>query len=103
GRRIKRAIQIKISSIRYLEPEEIEELKKIRILKDYIEKREQEIADYNNQNEIDESVLVNGRRMTNVGLFRAYANAYARQNPDIHQEMTLLVRQLDPTEHGLPL
>lgn len=103
GRRIKRAIHIKISSIRYMNPEEIEELKKIRILRDYIEKREQDILDYNSKNKIDESMLVNGRRMTNAGLFRAYANAYARQNPDIHQGMTLMVRQLDPTEHGLPL
>ena len=103
GRRIKRAIQIKISSIRYLNQEEIESLKKIKILRDYIEKREQEIDKYNAKNQVDHSMPVNGRRMTNVGLFRAYANAYARQNPDIHQEMTLLVRQLEPNEHGLPL
>lgn len=103
GRRIKRAIHIKIASIRYLGVEEIEELKKIKILRDYIEKREGEIGEYNSKNQVDESMLVNGRRMTNVGLFRAYVNAYARQNPDIHQEMTLLVRQLAPTENGLPL
>src|SRR5690606_29879747 len=76
GRRIKRAIQIKISSIRYLNQEEIESLKKIKILRDYIEKREQEIDEYNAKNQVDHSMPVNGRRMTNVGLFRAYANAY---------------------------
>ncbi|ERJ57426.1 mechanosensitive ion channel family protein [Sphingobacterium paucimobilis] len=103
GRRIKRAINIKISSIRYVTLEEVQELKKIALLKPYIEKREEEIAAFNKKEGIDETVLVNGRRMTNIGLFRAYAMAYARKNPGIHQELTLLVRQLAPTEHGLPL
>src|SRR5690606_12160362 len=103
GRRIKRAIHIKISTIRYLERTEIENLKKIALLSPYIAKREEEIKKYNNENKVDEEVLVNGRRMTNVGLFRAYIKAYALHNPNIHQELTLLVRQLAPTEHGLPL
>ncbi|MFD2555201.1 mechanosensitive ion channel family protein [Sphingobacterium tabacisoli] len=103
GRRIKRPINIKISSIRYVTLDEIQELKKIALLKPYIEKREEEIAAFNKREGIDDSVLVNGRRMTNIGLFRAYAMAYARKNPGIHQELTLLVRQLAPTEHGLPL
>ncbi|MBL1409059.1 mechanosensitive ion channel family protein [Sphingobacterium faecale] len=103
GRRIKRAINIKISSIRYVTLEEIQQLKKIALLKPYIEKREKEIADFNKEEDVDETILVNGRRMTNIGLFRAYAMAYARKNPGIHQELTLLVRQLAPTEHGLPL
>src|SRR5690606_3826774 len=103
GRRIKRAIEIKISSIRYLDVNEIEDLKRIKILREFIENREKEITAYNTEHQNDESMPVNGRRMTNVGLFRAYANAYARQNPDIHQQMTMLVRQLAPTEHGLPL
>ncbi|TJY66606.1 mechanosensitive ion channel [Sphingobacterium alkalisoli] len=103
GRRIKRSIQIKISTIRYLRPEEIEKLKKIVLLAPYIAQRENEIAEYNAQNQIDQTVLVNGRRMTNVGLFRAYIKAYAQKNPDIHQGLTLMVRQLAPNEHGLPL
>lgn len=103
GRRIKRAIPIKISSIRYLTEEEIIQLKKIALLKSFIENREQEIAAFNAQADVDSSMLVNGRRMTNIGLFRAYVVAYARRNPHIHQDMTLLVRQLAPTEHGLPL
>lgn len=103
GRRIKRSINIKISTIRYLRNEEIQELKKIALLGPYIEKREKEIKEYNEQNKVDPTVLVNGRRMTNIGLFRAYIKAYAVQNPDIHQELTLLVRQLAPNEHGLPL
>lgn len=103
GRRIKRSINIKISTIRYLSNEEIQELKKIKLLAPYIEKREKEIKEYNEQNKVDPTVLVNGRRMTNIGLFRAYIKAYAVQNPDIHQQLTLLVRQLAPNEHGLPL
>lgn len=103
GRRIKRAIQIKMSSIRYLSTEEIKELKKIQLLRSYIEQREQDIDAYNERTGADKTVLVNGRHMTNIGLFRAYATAYAKNNPRIHQQMTLMVRQLAPTEHGLPL
>ncbi|ANH83819.1 mechanosensitive ion channel protein MscS [Niabella ginsenosidivorans] len=103
GRRIKRAINIKISSIRYLASEEIEALKKIQLLKEYIDKRETEIRAYNQKYQVDSTVPVNGRRMTNVGLFRSYILSYAKHNPEIHKNMTLMVRQLAPTEHGLPL
>lgn len=103
GRRIKRSINIKISTIRYLTEAEIAELKKIELLAPYITKREEEIKAYNERTGVDGSVLVNGRRMTNVGLFRAYVSAYAQHNPDIHKGLTFLVRQLDPNEHGLPL
>lgn len=103
GRRIKRSINIKISSIRYLTESEIQDLTRIELLRDFIEMREQEIKAFNQQKNIDESMLVNGRRMTNVGLFRAYMLAYAKNNSKIHSGMTLMVRQLAPTEHGLPL
>ncbi|SKB91138.1 miniconductance mechanosensitive channel [Sphingobacterium nematocida] len=103
GRRIKRALNIKISSIRYLNEDEIIALKKIKLLEPYINQREQEIAAYNKQWNTDISSPVNGRRMTNIGLFRAYVLAHAKHNPNIHQELTLLVRQLAPTEYGLPL
>ncbi|QBQ42242.1 mechanosensitive ion channel family protein [Sphingobacterium psychroaquaticum] len=103
GRRIKRAISIKISSIRYLTDEEINELKKIKLLKDYIEERQQEIAAYNEETQNDPRVMVNGRRITNVGTFRAYITRYAQNNPNIHQDRMLMVRQLPPDEHGLPL
>lgn len=103
GRRIKRPIPIKISSIRYLEQEEIEALKKIHLLKEYIQQRESEIDNYNLQYQVDTSMPVNGRRITNIGLFRAYIIAYAQHNPEIHKDMTLMVRQLAPSEHGLPL
>lgn len=103
GRRIKRSINIKISTIRYLSEAEISELKKIELLAPFIAKREEEIKTYNERTGVDESVLVNGRRMTNIGLFRAYINAYAKNNPDIHKRLTFMVRQLAPNEHGLPL
>lgn len=103
GRRIKRALNIKMSSVRYLSPDEIRELKKIHLLAPYIEQRESEIADYNKTWNTDSSSPINGRRMTNIGLFRAYVLAYAKHNPNIHQELTLLVRQLAPSEYGIPL
>lgn len=103
GRRIKRAINIKISSIRYLSEHEIEALRSIHLLQGFIEEREKEIKAYNLLHEVDQSNLVNGRRMTNIGLFRAYITRYAQQNPNIHQDFTLMVRQLAPTENGLPL
>lgn len=103
GRRIKRALNIKMSSVRYLDENEIMALKKIKLLEPYINQREEEIAVYNKQWNTDTSSPVNGRRMTNIGLFRAYVLAHAKHNPNIHQRLTLLVRQLAPTEYGLPL
>ena len=103
GRRIKRAIKIKISSIRYLNGQEIEELKKIQLLAPYIEERKQEIEQFNQKTGADRTMPVNGRNLTNVGLFREYVNRYVRNNPNIRQDMTLLVRQLAPDQHGLPL
>ncbi|MHC8950013.1 mechanosensitive ion channel family protein [Sphingobacterium hungaricum] len=103
GRRIKRAMNIKISSIRYLKEQEVEGLRKIQILSDYIDERQAEIQDYNEKTKADSSVLVNGRHMTNVGLFRAYIMRYSKSHPEINQNMTLMVRQLAPTEYGLPL
>lgn len=103
GRRIKRAINIKMSSIRFLNEEEIAQLKKIQLLAPFIEQRQQEIAEHNMATGADREIPVNGRNMTNVGLFRQYINQYVRNHPNIRQDMTLLVRQLAPTEHGLPM
>lgn len=103
GRRIKRSINIKMSSIRFLEPHEINELKKIQLLKPYIEERQKEIDEYNISTNADQSMPINGRRMTNIGLFRAYVLRYAQQNQNIHKEYHLMVRHLQPTEHGLPI
>lgn len=103
GRRIKRSINIKISSIRYLTEEEIEELRSIQILTEYIDERQAEIDNYNLEHKIDRSNPVNGRRMTNIGMFREYITRHAKNNPYINKDLTLMVRQLTPSEKGLPL
>lgn len=103
GRRIKRAIHIDVRSINFLDKEQINGFKKIQILRDYIDHKEKDLEDYNKEHNIDNSVLINGRRMTNVGTFRAYINAYLEQHPNIHNDMTFLVRQLPVTEKGLPI
>lgn len=103
GRRIKRAIHIKISSIRFCDEELVNRFKKIQRVREYVEQREQEIRTYNETNKVDKSLLINGRHMTNIGVFRNYARNFLASNPNLNQEMTLMVRQLDPTEKGLPL
>jgi miniconductance mechanosensitive channel len=103
GRRIKRSLNIDIKSISFLDAAGIEKLKKIQIIREYIEKREKEIAESNKRNKIDESTTVNGRRLTNIGTFRKYVEEYLKQHPQIHNDMTFLVRQLQTTEKGLPL
>jgi len=103
GRRIKRAVHIDVRSIKFLDKEQINGFKKIQILRDYIDHKEKDLEDYNKEHKIDNSVLINGRRMTNVGTFRAYINAYLEQHPHIHNDMTFLVRQLPVTEKGLPI
>ncbi|RUM89830.1 MAG: mechanosensitive ion channel family protein [Thermodesulfatator sp.] len=103
GRRIKRAILIDQLSIRFCDRQMIEKFRKIQILKKYIQAKEQELDEYNRIMAIDDSVMVNGRRMTNLGTFRAYLIEYLKQNPNIRKDMTFLVRQLAPTPDGLPL
>ncbi|WP_313383376.1 mechanosensitive ion channel domain-containing protein [Chishuiella sp.] len=103
GRRIKRALNIKMSSVRFLTENEIEELKKIQILREYIVDKTNEIKDYNTNNNVDPTVFANGRRLTNVGLYRQYIKAYTFNSPKIRKDMMFEVRQLQPTEHGLPL
>ena len=103
GRRIKRSVHIDVNSIKFSTPEMIEKFSKIEMLRDYIERKQQELSDHNRRKGIDESVLVNGRRMTNVGTFRVYLIEYLRRHPKIHNEMTFLVRQLQPTDKGLPI
>jgi len=103
GRRIKRSINIDMDSIRFCTAEMLERFNKIHILNTYIEETEKAVNDYNTKNKIDPSVLVNGRRQTNIGVFRAYLKAYLHSRPDIHDDMTFLVRQLQPSEKGLPI
>ena len=103
GRRIKRSLFIDTKSIKFCTEEMIEKFKTIQFLSEYITTKEHEIAEYNAKNEIDRDNPVNGRALTNIGVFRKYINTYLQHRPGISQEMTLLVRQLAPTENGLPL
>lgn len=101
GRRIKRAIYIDIGTIKFCDEEMLDRYRKIRYISQYIEKKKQELAEYNKQ--VDASIRINQRRLTNVGTFRAYVVAYLKHHPMINQEMTFLVRQLKPTVNGLPI
>ena len=103
GRRIKRSVHIDISTVKFLDEQMIERFGKIQYITDHIEHKKQELAEYNELNQVDLSHLANGRRMTNVGTFRAYVEAYLKNHPQISQEMTFLVRQLAPTPKGLPI
>jgi miniconductance mechanosensitive channel len=103
GRRIKRAINIDMNSIRLCDDVLLAHLERIHLLTDYIRTKREQVAAYNREHSIDEDCLVNGRRLTNVGTYRAYIVAFLRQHPMINQDMTFLVRQLAPTSQGLPL
>jgi miniconductance mechanosensitive channel len=103
GRRIKRAVYIDITSVRFCDEAMLERFKKIQLIRDYIETRELEIAVYNASNDIDTALLINGRHLTNIGVFRAYVQAYIKNHPGVNHAMTEMVRQLPPGEHGLPI
>ncbi len=103
GRRIKRSIFIDMQTVSFLTPEMIEKFKKIHLLKEFIEKKQEEIAEYNSKLGVDETILVNGRRMTNIGVFRKYIENYLAHHPKINLEMSFLVRHLQPTEKGIPI
>ena len=103
GRRIKRHVLIKANTIRFLSEDELVELKKIQLVTDYIENRQKEIEKFNEVRNIDKSILINGRNMTNFGLFRKYITQFLSQYPGLNKEMILLCRQLQPTPQGIPL
>lgn len=103
GRRIKRHILIKASSIRFLDVNELQNLKKIQLISNYINLRQTEIDKFNKTHQVDKSVLINGRNMTNFGVFRKYITQYLSQYPGLNKDMILLCRQLQPTPHGVPL
>ncbi|EEA2356293.1 mechanosensitive ion channel [Salmonella enterica] len=102
GRRIKRNINIDATSIHFLDDDEKQRLLTAQLLKPYLTSRHQEIDEWNKQLDAPESAL-NHRRMTNIGTFRAYLNEYLRHHPRIRKDMTLMVRQLAPDDHGLPI
>lgn len=103
GRRVKRSVNIDMTSVKFCTPEMLAKYRKICLLKDYVENTERVIKDCNEEQGIDNSVLVNGRRQTNLGVFRAYLTAYLKSLPDVNQELTCMVRQLQPTDHGIPM
>jgi len=103
GRRIKRAIYLDMQSVTFCTEEMLERFSKIHYLSDYIRDKKKELEEYNEEHGFDDSVLVNGRRMTNLGTFRAYIVNYLKNHPMIHQDMTFLIRHLDPTERGIPI
>jgi len=103
GRRIKRSIQIDQSSIRFLDDSETEHLSSFGLLREHFSAKQQELRAWHESLPEDSGALVNRRRLTNIGVFRAYVQAYLRQSPHIHEDMTLLVRQLSPGPEGLPI
>ena len=103
GRRIKRSIIIKASSVRYLNTESIKKLKGIQLISDYISLRQKDIDNYNVSEGIDKSLLINGRNLTNFGVFRKYIQSYIESHSAINKDMTIMTRQLAPTSQGIPL
>ncbi|PXA03307.1 mechanosensitive ion channel protein MscS [Coraliomargarita sinensis] len=103
GRRIKRALNIDMRTIQFANEELLERFKRIRLLRSYLDAKLEEIQKYNADVGDDLAELINGRRLTNIGTFRAYCLAYLRNHPKVRQDLTLLVRQLAPEEHGLPI
>lgn len=103
GRRIKRAVYIDMSSIRFLTDQEIEDLGRFHLLQEYLQNKKRELEDYNQRFARNPDLIVNCRRLTNIGTFRAYLINYLQNHPRIHHEMTRMVRQLAPGPQGLPL
>lgn len=103
GRRIKRSLNINVKSVKFVDATARESYKKIFLLKDYIETRQKEIEEFNSKYDYDSSVLINGRRMTNLGVFRHYVESYLKNHPKIHQGLILLVRQLPLEDKGIPI
>ena len=103
GRRIKRSVIIKASTIKFLTESDIEKFKKIELVTSYLNNRSSEINNHNKEHDIDKSVLVNGRNLTNFGVFRKYLQTYIEKHSAINKDMTLMVRQLEPTAQGIPM
>ena len=103
GRRIKRALIIKQNSIQFLTEEGVNSLKEIQLISAYLETRQHDINDYNNTHNINKDLLINGRNLTNIGVFRKYLDSYINQHPAINKDMMIMIRQLDPTSQGIPI
>jgi miniconductance mechanosensitive channel len=103
GRRIKRSININTSTMRFLTDEEIERFSRFELLQDYMQRKKEELQEHNERPGSDPDLVKNERRLTNIGTLRAYITAYLRNHPRIRQDMTFLVRQLEPTPEGVPI
>lgn len=103
GRRIKRALHLKQESIKYLTVKEVDSLKKIQLISPYLESRQKDINVFNTDIKADKSLLLNGRNLTNIGIFRKYVQTYIEKHSAINKDMTIMVRQLAPTTQGLPI
>jgi len=103
GRRIKRALYIDMTSIKFCTEEMLDRFEKFELITEYIRRKREEIKKYNEERHVDVSQIVNGRRLTNIGTFRAYVTEYIKNHPGIHHGMIEMVRHLPPTEHGLPI
>lgn len=103
GRRIKRSLNIRISSIRYLNDSDIQNMSKIDLIKKYIENKSEEIIDYNKTSFADKSLLINGRNLTNIGVFRKYIECFVENHSAINKDLMIMARQLEPGENGLPI
>ena len=103
GRRIKRSLNIRMESVKNLNQDEILKLSKIELISEYIVQRSESINAYNKTNSVDKSLLINGRNLTNIGLFRKYMESYIETHSAINKELMVMVRQLQPTSFGLPI
>ncbi|SKB49633.1 mechanosensitive ion channel family protein [Macellibacteroides fermentans] len=103
GRRIKRSINLDMNSVKFCTPKMLEKYRKISLLAGYIDDTENKLQTYNQTNQIDNTILVNGRRQTNLGVFRAYLQRYLESLPEVNKEMICMVRHLQPTEKGIPM
>ena len=103
GRRIKRSLLIKPSSISFLKNDEIDELKKVNLITEYLNTKTYEIDIYNQDNNVDKTMLLNGRNLTNLGVFRVYIEEYLKAHPMTNDDLTMMCRQLEPTSQGIPI
>ncbi|MFT7542573.1 MAG: miniconductance mechanosensitive channel [Gammaproteobacteria bacterium] len=103
GRRIKRSLSFDMGSVRFLEEDDLVRLRRVQFIEEYLLEKAKEVQAWNKEKGVAETSLVNGRRLTNLGSFRAYVERYLSHIPDIREDMTFLVRQLPPGPEGLPI
>jgi len=103
GRRIKRSINIDVKSVRFCDEKMLDKFRRFELIKTYVAEKQIEITEYNKKLGIKDELIPNGRRQTNLGVFRKYLEEYLKSNPNINKDMTFLVRHLQPTETGLPI